>query len=136
MRVVPRSDGVIYRICNFCAFVFKFFSCSLCAGLACVGSARNAHGCFLCGCIPRTSLSLSLLIAASRGWIFTKLCDKRFFVAHALRPQTTLFPDLSFHGATCFPVMPATFKQRSNWSRQMFAVKSFDCLLLIIRCLE
>lgn len=59
IRAVPRSDGVIYRICNFCAFVFKFFSSFLCAGLACVGSARNAHGCFLCGRILRTSLSLS-----------------------------------------------------------------------------
>ena len=28
-------------------------------GLVSVGSARNAHGCFLCGSILRTSLSLS-----------------------------------------------------------------------------
>ena len=52
---------------NFCAFVFKFFTCPLCAGLACVGSARNAHGCFLCGCTLRTSLSLS---STRRNFVF------------------------------------------------------------------
>ena len=63
MRIIPGGDGVIQRICKFlCEHLFILFSSSflsLCDRLACVGSARIAHGCFLL-CVDTSYEPISL----------------------------------------------------------------------------